>query len=315
MRKQDIKIGCDPEFFVYDTEAKANISCHTFMKGDKKNPYPLKNGAVQVDGTAIEFNIEATSDPTDFAANVQKTLDEIRGMVPNKYQFQFKPHVIYDEKYFSTLPSQCIELGCDPDFDALTGKMNPPPKPTGKYKTMRTGAGHLHIGWTSGKDINDPSHAFDAMHVADNLHRLLVDTELSTLWDNDKLRKNLYGANAAYRPKSYGCELRSPSNAWLNYPKLWPWLAETAQAATMYMYETGNKLFTQCISTTCDNNYYYCTPEAKRMRYCPYFNVEKENNTSDFTLQTKINAYNYLYTYGRNGFYLPPLSIDMLTTT
>lgn len=293
MKAKDIKIGADPEFFLLNTTTKKNESCHTFMKGDKKNPYPLNHGAVQVDGTAVEFNIEATSNPADFASNVQRVLDQIREMVPKQYDFQFKPHVIYDADYFSTLPLQCVELGCDPDFNATTGKINPKPEPKGEYKTMRTGAGHIHIGWTNGKSLDDTSHSFDAQHVAGNLHRLLVNGGLTRLWDKDNVRQKLYGGNAAYRPKSYGCELRSPSNAWLNHPKLWPWLAETCQAATAYLYDTGRYInYPTLESAIRDAQYYKTYYPHEYKRYYDGVVDELDNRTKTYSLKTYVSAYN-----------------------
>jgi len=51
-----ILVGCDPEYFV----KKNGIfqSAHGLIMGDKKNPQKVRNGAVQVDGMAVEFNID-----------------------------------------------------------------------------------------------------------------------------------------------------------------------------------------------------------------------------------------------------------------
>lgn len=239
MKNEDILIGADPEFFTYDKSVYGYRSCHTFMKGNKRKPYPLKNGAVQVDGTAIEFNIHPTNDPKEFAKSIDLVLNEIREMVPDKYTFEFVPHVKYDKQYFKTLPFENIELGCDPDYDAATGKMNPKPTPSGDYETMRTGAGHIHIGWTKGADVSNPSHLYDAQTVTKAVDAFFRSSGIIYFWDQDKERIKLYGGTAAYRPKSYGVEYRSLSNAWLNYPKLWPWIAETAQCIVSKLVNEG----------------------------------------------------------------------------
>ncbi len=52
-------IGADPEVFL--KVGKKNISSHGLINGDKKNPLKVDKGAVQIDGTALEFNIDPAS--------------------------------------------------------------------------------------------------------------------------------------------------------------------------------------------------------------------------------------------------------------
>ena len=51
-----ILVGCDPEVFVKQNGVFK--SAFGLIKGDKKNPQKIRNGAVQVDGMALEFNID-----------------------------------------------------------------------------------------------------------------------------------------------------------------------------------------------------------------------------------------------------------------
>ena len=51
-----ILVGCDPEVFV--AQGGVFKSAYNLIKGDKKNPQKIRSGAVQVDGMALEFNID-----------------------------------------------------------------------------------------------------------------------------------------------------------------------------------------------------------------------------------------------------------------
>ena len=51
-----ILVGCDPEVFV--AKGGKFISAHGMIPGTKKAPHKVERGAVQVDGMALEFNID-----------------------------------------------------------------------------------------------------------------------------------------------------------------------------------------------------------------------------------------------------------------
>lgn len=226
------KLGADPEFFL--TRNDQPISAHDVVPGTKKEPYKLSNGAaVQADGTACEFNIAPATSAEEFQANTLDALDQIRKLVPKELKFNFTPAVFYPKTYFDVLPICAKELGCEPDYDGLTGAINPKPTPRGKYETMRTAAGHIHVGWCEGADINEQSHRFDCQHMATRLD--IAFRPQMRNWDHDKDRINLYGRTACYRPKSYGVEYRALSVAWLKYPDLYPHIFGTSKAVFDYM--------------------------------------------------------------------------------
>jgi len=98
-------------------------------------------------------------------------------------------------------------------YDAWTGGQNPTPDVNTPF---RTGAGHLHIGWTEGQDIALDQHKQICEHLIRNLD--LYTTPFLML-EEDVLRRKLYGKAGSYRPKSYGVEYRTPSNVWLTSEK------------------------------------------------------------------------------------------------
>lgn len=217
------KVGADPEFFLVDKEGNP-VSAHEVLPGTKEEPFPLMNGAVQVDGTAVEFNIEPANTAREFVENMESVLLQIRGMVPECLDFLFYPVVTYPAPYFVELPMFVRQLGCDPDFNAYKlGKKNPRPD---DRTTMRTGAGHLHIGWKDRVD-NSREHVADCCDVVISLDRTLGVLERA--WCDDRKRRELYGQRGAFRPKQYGVEYRVLSNSWLKYPRLWPWLFDMAE--------------------------------------------------------------------------------------
>lgn len=216
----DVKIGADPEFFLYDTEYMRFVSAHDIVPGNKKEPHPLKCGAVQADGTAVEFNIDPASTAEEFEHNIHTVMDQIREMVPKKYSFMYTPIIAYTKDIFERLPISAVELGCDPDFNAKTGDYNPVIKPE-VIGTHRTGSGHIHVGWTSNADIRPESeHFMDCRLLTRQLDFTLLP--LSKYWDkNNKYRQEFYGCEGSFRPKPYGVEYRCLSNAWLSKPKFW----------------------------------------------------------------------------------------------
>lgn len=211
----ELKIGCDPEFFVFDRQENTYVSAHTLVPGTKENPAPLAGGgSVQSDGLAIEFNIKPASTRDEFVVRIVQALTDIRNIVPERYAFKYVSAAPFSREYLDGLPEHVRQLGCNPDFDAYTGKANNPPNAN---TPMRTGSGHIHIGWTQNQDVNDPDH-LEACQMAVKA----LDATLGlymTMLDGLSPRSILYGKAGAFRPKSYGVEYRTPSNAWLRSHK------------------------------------------------------------------------------------------------
>ena len=84
-------IGCDPEVFVKKNGVFQ--SAFGLIAGDKKNPQKIPRGAVQVDGMALEFNIDPAANEDDFAINVQSVFDQLRAMVPEFEVWQPLLHI------------------------------------------------------------------------------------------------------------------------------------------------------------------------------------------------------------------------------
>lgn len=206
-------IGCDPEIFVA-REGKY-FSAHTLIPGTKQEPYPVNDGSVQVDGTALEIGITPSRNSTEFVNCINSVTSQLRSMLPADVELKYTPTAHFDADYFKTLPKKAVELGCEPDYNAWTMSMNP--RPGGKLP-MRTASGHLHVGWTTDEDEFGVLHYEKCGEVVRELDYYLGIMSLD--WDTDGERRGMYGQAGAFRPKSYGVEYRVLSNAWLQSDEL-----------------------------------------------------------------------------------------------
>lgn len=201
--------GADPEIFL-KKKGKA-VSAFGLIPGTKSLPFPTEHGAYQVDGTAVEFNINPTPmyDFEKFNFHITTTMKTLKAALPG-FNFNISPVQEYTQEYLDSLPDAAKELGCDPDFSAYTLLPNPAPDYT---RLFRTGAGHVHVGW--GSDI--PTDNEDHIEICANFVKALDATVgmFMTVIDTDPRRRELYGKAGAFRPKPYGVEYRTPSNLWL----------------------------------------------------------------------------------------------------
>lgn len=208
----DFKIGADPEFFV--KKFGKLVSAHGLIPGNKEKPFKVEKGAVQVDGMALEFNIDPADSYSQFEENMTTVMDNIMGMIPG-YEVFVEPVADFGLDYIKSQPKEASELGCSPDFNAYTKEANPRPDVNTPF---RTASGHLHVGWTKDVDINNEGHLDACRSLTKALDLYLGVPSLA--WDTDDRRRSLYGAAGAFRPKSYGMEYRVLSNKWITVPYL-----------------------------------------------------------------------------------------------
>lgn len=215
----EFMIGADPEVFV--TSKGKLVSAHGLIPGDKRAPHKVPTGAIQVDGMALEFNIDPISlserGKSHFATRITSVLASLY-----EYMKQSDPDadmliegsVVFDEEYYNTVvPESAKELGCDPDFNAWEGgAQNPAPE---KGTPLRGAAGHIHIGWGEDIPVDHPDHIAMCCDFVKCLDFYLgLGTTLYETKEGMR-RKEAYGKAGAFRPKTYGVEYRTPSNCWI----------------------------------------------------------------------------------------------------
>jgi len=254
----NILLGSDPELFVMkDGEF---ISAHGLIEGDKKNPYIVKRGAIQVDGMALEYNTDPASSLEEWERNHTSVKRSLKHKVGKGFSLKATPTVFFSEEIFNTTPAESKILGCEPDFNAWTENVNPTPN---AEVLFRTGAGHIHIGWTEGADITDPFHLGECYALTKMLDQYLGVP--SVIMDSDNLRREMYGKAGAFRPKSYGLEYRVLSNFWTESQKLRRWAYNgTMEAIKMTTQYKANNSIRECID---DGN------KETAIRHCDHYGI------------------------------------------
>lgn len=237
MTTKNYTFGTDPEVFLWDVGTNLPISAHDLVPGTKENPFPTEHGFVQHDGVAAEFNIHPAKTPAEFAENVMNVMNDLRSIVKREGRdilLLSSPTITFDKEYFSTLPADVQALGCMPDYNAWTLEINDAPDP---HVDFRSGGFHLVVGWTENESVHNPNHFSDCAERVRQLEAAIFPASL--LWDVDSKRRKLYGQMGAFRPKPYGVEWRSLSNAILRYREDGMiWLVDTASKA-MQDYDSG----------------------------------------------------------------------------
>lgn len=224
----NILIGADPEIFVKDQNGGL-LSAHNMIPGTKKDPYRVDKGAVQVDGMALEFNIDPAMDEHVFAENIAYVMQQMKKMIP--HELYISPVAHFGHEYIQQQPPEALELGCDPDYNGWT--LMPNPRPDGE-RPFRTASGHVHIGWDSMRNTEDFATFAESAALAQQLDFYLGLPAMFA--DPDLIRKELYGKAGAFRNKPYGMEYRVLSNFWLTSPSLMKWVFRAARAATIELF-------------------------------------------------------------------------------
>jgi hypothetical protein len=215
--------GADPEIFVGNSNGVKSII--GLIGGTKDYPMPLPIGegfAVQEDNVAMEFNIPPSPSKELFVSNIATARE-------------FLAKTVFDMHGLSLVRSSAVSFpeeeldhplarmfGCDPDFNAWTGKKNP--RPNAADKNLRSCGGHVHIGIKGTK--------YEGLEIRSIIKACDVYLGIpSVLQDEGELRKSLYGKAGAYRPKNYGGEYRSLSNYWVFEEKKCEWVYENTERA------------------------------------------------------------------------------------
>jgi len=205
----NILLGCDPEVFVKNGDKV--VSGHGLIQGTKEHPFPVKDGAVQVDGMALEFNIKPAANEEEWGYNIESVLQQMQEMIP-QHELALTPTAEFGKEYIDLQPDEAKMLGCEPDYCAYKAGENSMPDGS---MGIRTAGGHVHIGWTDKPNAN---HGTQAVELVKQLDFYLGLPSL--LFDKDMKRRSMYGQAGAYRVKDYGVEYRSLSNAWLTSKQL-----------------------------------------------------------------------------------------------
>lgn len=225
MQANQIVVGADPELFMVDADNHF-ISSVGKIGGSKDHPMPIDDEgcAIQEDNVAVEYNIPACASAADFIKYNRKVIEDIRERAARMgLSLAIVPSAVFSPD--ELMSPQAAEFGCEPDFNAWKdGSQNP--RPRAEDPALRSAGGHIHIGNIS--DL-DPLAVIQAMD-------LFVGCQMLK-FDNDKRRRELYGKAGAFRPKKYGVEYRTASNAWIQSDETIRWAFEQTEKAVAFVRE------------------------------------------------------------------------------
>ena len=178
----NFSVGCDPEIFVTDGIMARSVIGK--VGGTKEVPMPLPIGegfAVQEDNVALEFNVPPSNSAEEFIKTVRSATEFLESNIcaVNGWKFDKRSAISFAMEELDD--PRAFVFGCDPDYNAWTGKVNP--RPTAEDRALRSAGGHVHIGCS---------------HLKVNARRVIQACDLflgvpSVLLDDGVLRKQLYG--------------------------------------------------------------------------------------------------------------------------
>lgn len=217
----NVRIGSDPETFLIDQTGKF-ISSVGLIGGSKDEPMDIGSGcSVQEDNVTVEFNTPPTNVEDDFVNSINYNLDWITKRAQEmNLKVIHTPSAVFEDSQLETRAAQTF--GCDPDFNAWRYS-DPNPRPKSDNPNLRSAGGHIHI---EAPELNKE----DLIKAMD----LFVGVPMLE-FDNDSNRRKLYGKAGAYRPKTYGVEYRTASNAWLQDDDKKRWVFQQTQKAVQFV--------------------------------------------------------------------------------
>jgi hypothetical protein len=212
-----MRLGCDPEVFLLNEDGNP-VSSIGKVGGTKEEPIQVPNlpkgFTLQEDNVSVEFGVPPARNRAMWVKNINMIKNAALAQLPN-HSFSNLSCIVFPKEQLRH--PKALIFGCEPDFNAWTGEMNPSPCPPNP--AMRSAGGHIHV-----ETKIDAREGVKAMDFFLGLPSLLMD-----IYGKD--RRQIYGREGSFRPKPYGFEYRVLSNFWIFQDKYarWVW-DQTARA-------------------------------------------------------------------------------------
>ena len=143
MKLDNIKIGCDPELFIWDTNTDTPYPSVGLIGGTKSKPkFFSGKHMVQEDNVLAEFGIPATNKVEEFIGSINLCKEFIQSLLPKGFTIRVQASAYFDKNYLQT--DQAKEFGCDPDFSAWTESVNEKPDSDTNLRTSGKIVCHLN---------------------------------------------------------------------------------------------------------------------------------------------------------------------------
>lgn len=242
-----VKLGSDPEIFVYNPSLDKHEVAIGLTNGTKEHPTPItdEGHCIQVDGVALEFNIPPCVTKEEYKQHINFVKGYLQDTIltPKGWVLSTKASADFTTKELDCKQAQ--EIGCDPDINAWSLIFN---DPQGYKNNMRAVGGHIHVGY----DNPNEQVSLDITKAMD----IFLGVP-SVLLDADTRRRELYGKAGAMRFKSFGMEYRTLSNFWIMEDYLIEWVFENTIKALEFVNAggiiTNHEDIIKCINT-CDKD-------------------------------------------------------------
>ncbi len=222
LTEQDISIGSDPEFCLFDPHLKRISSALNYLPNGKEKKVDLKDGyRLFSDNVLGEGEIPPANNPgelverfTQLVKRATQALSDRGIRLMAKASHDYPPEDL-DNDVART-------MGCSQSMDANEINILEP-KDLSSI-SLRTAGGHIHLGrkdWKTCKSKEFMMEPWSKIAGIRALDRLLGTT--MTYLENDPTapaRKVLYGKSGEHRCCVYGYEYRVLSNYWISHPNL-----------------------------------------------------------------------------------------------
>lgn len=211
----NITLGSDPEFAIYNTKTQEFISGVGLIGGTKKRPLSIGNKCFkQEDNVGVEFNIPPISNPNEAYNYIKYCIDEGNKIVSEinpDYIIKATSSAIYSKDELNSKKAQTF--GCSESYCIYTQDLVVNPKDPG---FLRSFGFHVHVGSTDSMDTDDITHLVKLMDIYLAVPAVIIDI--------DKERRKLYGKAGEFRFCDYGFEYRVLGGNLLGDKKLIDWV-------------------------------------------------------------------------------------------
>lgn len=217
-------IGTDSEVAIHD--GKTYRSIIGMIKGSKHNPVLTPFGNIQEDNVFAEFAINPVDSEGEFVKLINAAKTHLEGLLnPNGFDIHINSCIELPD--FELQNPDVWEFGCEPDYNAYTGRQNPRPENPGN---RRVAGGHIHVGHPEAMRDKNKRWLIKYMDLYLGLPSVVLDDT-----EESRMRRIFYGKAGSFRPKPYGVEYRTLSNFWIRDEELMRWAyRQTAKAVQAF---------------------------------------------------------------------------------
>lgn len=222
-------IGCDPEVFFRN--GNELVSVIGMLGGTKDSPFEFKEGfGLLEDNVAAEFNTPPANSADGFSNSIEVAMEYLSKLATDKgYSLSAAASGCFSMAQLSHPLAHVF--GCEPDYNAWTGRKNP--RPFADDPTLRSCGGHVHIGTDEFSTFEEKRAVIKACDLFLGVPSIRMDT--------DNMRRNLYGKAGAMRFKPYGVEYRTLSNFWIFNEDHRRWVYNQVSKSLSFLKDHGIK--------------------------------------------------------------------------